>query len=701
MNIRKTVVLFLITLLCFPLLAQKSKKQKDSTRYTSACNNIELGDVVVTATRSLRQISSLPLPAQLINKNEIARTNSVRLIDILNEQTGLVTVADYGGGEGIQLQGMDSQYTLILIDGVPLVGRLAGTLDLSRLSVGNIKQIEVVKGASSSLYGNEALGGVINIITNKPSNGFGGDVYLRGDNFQAFDMGASLNYKKDKLGLSFFADRYQSEGYDLDKSDDLKTVEPYTNHTLSLKGDYTFSPKTKLLLSGRYYNQKQDVSIKNGNNGTFALGEGTMNEWNTQMKLSHKFSNQWNSFLEVYATRYKTKQHYASADNSIKDENNFNQLLVKPELRLIYQPKKNHQFTTGVGLTYEDLHKSYFIEVPSFTSSYAYLQYDAEFWDKLNLITGLRFDHHSEYGSELSPKLALRYKVNKQLNMRASVGYGFKTPDFRQLYNNFTNTAIGYTVLGYKAVGVMLPKMKQAGQIAIQRVPLSQFNGSLSPESSIAYNFGFDYKPNRKLNLNVNFFRNDIKNMIDTYTIATKTNDLPVFAYHNISKVYTQGVEANFKYKITRVLHLSAGYQFLVAKDKDAVKHFKAGAVYASESDWSSKKLGEDDYFGLFNRSRHMANMKLFYRIPKWHLDCNLRAVYRSKYGLSDSNGNSYLDTSDRFIKGYTLWNVAVNKTFYRNYKLSLGINNLLNYTNKRITNIQGRIIYAKLAVKF
>ena len=69
------------------------------------------------------------------------------------------------GGEGVQMQGLDSEYTLVLIDGVPLIGRSAGTLDLSRLSVGNIKQIEIVKGASSSLYGSEALGGVINIIT--------------------------------------------------------------------------------------------------------------------------------------------------------------------------------------------------------------------------------------------------------------------------------------------------------------------------------------------------------------------------------------------------------------------------------------------------------------------------------------------------------------------------------------------------------
>ncbi len=189
----KRIVFLLSLLISFVGFSQEDNERTE-----------DLDEVVITATRTLRQLSSLPLPAQMISKKEIKSINSVRLIDILNEQTGLVTVPDYGGGEGIQLQGMDSQYTLILIDGVPLVGRLAGTLDLSRISVGNIKQIEVVKGASSSLYGNEALGGVINIITEKPKWGLRGDAYLRGDSFSTLDMGGTINYKEDNLGLMFF-----------------------------------------------------------------------------------------------------------------------------------------------------------------------------------------------------------------------------------------------------------------------------------------------------------------------------------------------------------------------------------------------------------------------------------------------------------------------------------------------------------------
>ncbi len=681
-------IIFLLMLVSSTLLTAQEERSE------------QLGEVIITATRTLRQLSSLPLPAQMIGKKEIKSTNSVRLIDILNEQTGLVTVPDYGGGEGVQLQGMDSQYTLILIDGVPLVGRLAGTLDLSRISVGNIKQIEVIKGPSSSLYGNEALGGVINIITDKPKWGFKGDVYFRGDSFSAMDMGGTINYKEDKFGLAVFANHNRSQGYDLDTSDNIKTVDPFSNSTVSTKLAYEFSEDTNLLVSGRYYHQRQDVNIKT-TDGKKAEGSGFVNEWNSQIKLSHTFSEKWKSFLELYATKYMTNENYKTADNSISDENDFNQLLIKPELRVIYEPKNHHQFIGGFGMTHEGIDKSYYINVPKFNSIYSYLQYDVEFFDKLNVITGLRFDNHSEYGSQLSPKIAIRYKASPKLNIRGSVGYGFKTPDFRQLYNNFTNSAIGYTVLGYNAVKTRLIELQNEGQISSIDVPLSNFDGSLQPESSIGYNLGFDFKINSQIKFNANFYRNDIKNLIDTYTIATKTNNQKVFGYQNINQVYTQGLETNIKYKINTNLILSAGYQYLLAKDKGAETEFRNGEIFARSKDNKTFKLSTKEYFGLLNRSRHMASVKMFYKIPKWNLDFNIRGTYRSKYGLYDTNGNGYLDKYDTFIDGYTLWNTAINKTFYKKYQLSVGVNNLFDFTNKEITNIPGRIIYGKIFIQF
>ena len=162
-------------------------------------------------------------------------------------------------------------------------------------------------------------------------------------------------------------------------------------------------------------------------------------------------------------------------------------------------------------------------------------------------------------------------------------------------------------------------------------------------------------------------------------------------------------MEFNTVWKPNSQFKISGGYQLLFAKDKEAESAFKNEEVFARENPSTpSFQLVKDDYFGLYNRSRHMANIKVFYDIPKWDLDTNIRATYRSKYGLLDSNGNGYLDTYDNFVDGYAIVDFAINKTLYKNYQMSFGIDNLLDFTDtQNISNIPGRIIYGKLNIQF
>src|SRR6186997_2732484 len=135
-----------------------------------------LTELVVTATRTERKLSNVAVPVQLISSKAIQQSGSLRVNDILQEQTGLfvtssgATTSAGGGvfGNGVQIQGLAPNHVLILLDGEPVIGRQGGIIDLTRLSVGNIKRIEIVKGPSSSLYGSEAMGGVVNIITDQP-----------------------------------------------------------------------------------------------------------------------------------------------------------------------------------------------------------------------------------------------------------------------------------------------------------------------------------------------------------------------------------------------------------------------------------------------------------------------------------------------------------------------------------------------------
>jgi len=692
MNLNRNLFAIYFTL----FFASLSQAQDSSDQDTIL--PVHLEEVMVTATKSVRQLSSLPLPVQLISKKQIQRINSIRMSDLLNEATGLTTVADFGGGEGIQMQGLDAQHTLILIDGLPLVGRSAGTLDLNRLAVGNIEQVEIVKGASSSLYGSEALAGVINLISKNTEQGIHGAIGYRLATFNTQDIQADLSYGTKKFGISSVVNRLASDGYDLGNDPDIPTVSPYENYTFSTNAYYQFSKKSKLSVAGRFFDQEQAYVSSNE-----LAGETNIEEWNLSGKFTHTFNEQWESYVELYATRYYSTEFLNEATGENFSDANYDQRLFRPEVRLGYSPRKGQSYSAGVGFNHETLARTDFIKQPEFNAPYIYTQYDGKLTDRLNIIAGARFDMHNEYASQVSPKLALRYVLSNLISLKGSVGYGFKAPDFRQLYFDFSNGTVGYTVLGYNAVEEAITRLENNGEIANQLVPVAAFNQDLRPESSVSFNLGTDIRVSNQLKFNLNLFRNNINNLIDTQIIATKTNGQSVFSYTNVNKVFTQGIELNGNWDFSETLRISGGYQLLYAKDKEAVKAFNNGTVYARTSPASpSFQLSASDYFGLYNRSRHMANLKLFYQYTPWKIDGNIRTTYRSSYGQFDGNGNGYLDQYDPMVDGYVITDIAINKSIYKHYRLSLGIDNVFNFKDRQhITSIPGSLFYTKLNIQF
>ena len=150
----------------------------------------------VTANKSERQIKNISVPISIINGKNIIQSGNTRLSDVLREQTGITLTSGFGAG--VQLQGLNPDYTIILIDGEPLIGRTAGVLDLNRIAVGNIKKIEIVKGPSSSLYGSEAMAGVINIITTTPKKSEF-DMSARYGSFNTSDINTKISIGQDPI----------------------------------------------------------------------------------------------------------------------------------------------------------------------------------------------------------------------------------------------------------------------------------------------------------------------------------------------------------------------------------------------------------------------------------------------------------------------------------------------------------------------
>jgi len=691
MNLNKVVTLAFIGVFGAAVFGQENSTENDSILAQ------DLDEVIVTATRTVRQLSSLPLPVTLISKKQIQRTGVTRLNEILNEQTGIVMTPDatIGGGEGVQIQGIASDYVLVLIDGVPVVGRSSGNLDLSRFAIGNIKQIEVVKGPSSSLFGSEALGGVINIITEKPtSENITGQLSHRAATFNNQNSNVSMSQRRDKFGYSFFADRLSTDGYDLATGDDAQTVNPFFNYTFNGRLFFDASEKLKIFASGRYFSQEFDVMPNTSEE----------RDANAHLRIDHNPSEKTNWQYEFYYTSYITDEKILDPiNNDVLMANDFNQQLFRPEVRYNHSFSENNTLTLGGGYNFETLDRSLFAEQVTFDSQYLFAQYDFKPLEKLNIIAGARFDNHSVYNSQLSPKLSARYNFNESFAVKASVGSGFKAPDFRQLYLDFTNAAGGgYSVFGKEVEAAGIQRLLDNDEIANLVVDQNILGQRLNAESSIGYNFGFSYKKG-KLSSDINLFRNDFDNLIDIQILASRTNGQNVFGYINRESVYTQGVEFDLKYRLFENLDFSAGYQLLYAFDKDKEAALEEGTVFGRDPETlETIRLTRSDYFGLENRSRHTVNFKVFYEIPQWDANANLRVVYRSRFGLTDRNGNDLLDNLDNsFVDGYALVNLALGKNFYKNYQVQFGVNNLLDFKGQNPLAAQDAEVLVNPGIQF
>ncbi|NBC56861.1 MAG: TonB-dependent receptor [Bacteroidetes bacterium] len=663
--------------------SQEHKLETDSLAY------YDLKEVVITATRSERKRQDIPMPVKVLSQDVISNTGLRRADEILNEQTGITTITDQSGFKGIQMQGINSEYIMILIDNVPVVGRQSGNLDLSRLALGNIERVEIIKGPSSSLYGSEALGGVINIITQKPkSKDLKLDVDAAFGSFETSDFNLSTQQKLNDFSYSVFINRLSSGGIDLDKNLQGNTIDPFENYTLSSHIKYKFSDNLKTAINYRLFYQNIDIS-------------GESEEWDNNLTsiTNHKWSSKLNADYELYFTQYQANQlEIDPITDDILFNSEFNQRLFRPEIRLTYDIGSKQELISGVGSNFEFLDRNLFENEVSFNSQYVYTQYSFSAFKNLDLIVGGRFDTHSEYDSQFSPKASAIYKLNDKLSIKASVGSGFKAPDFRQLYLDFTNSAVGYTVVGNRVEEAVIERLQNNNQILSLTVNPEDLGQPLEAESSLGINLGFSYQKN-KFNLDFNAFRNDIQNLIDTRIIARKTNGQNVFGYINRDNIYTTGFETDLSYSFNPNFKMSLGYQLLYAFDKEAEERIDNGDVFVRDPETLiTQRLERSEYFGLPNRSRHLANFKVFYKIPEWKAFANLRLNYRSKYALFDTNGNGLIDNfDDSFVDGFSLLNLTLSKSLFDHYKFQIIGENILNNEQTGLLNLPGIRITGKI----
>ena len=707
---RRVHFILLLVALAVHAYSQPVQIQQDSVKF------VEMDPIVVTAARLAETVGSATMPTTVVLRNAMHEQGAIRLSDALIGVPGLAIIDDHGAG--LQVQGFASDYTLILLDGEPVIGRTAGTLDVRRLSVEALDRIEIVQGPSSSLYGSDALAGVVNLISRQPDEGYEGDVSVRVGSFGTTSTTSSMAAGFDRFGARLHINRFASSGYDLTPASYGGTAPAFVDWTVDVRARAALTDRLKLRFGARGTTEnQQDVyaASQEGETGTRFDNEGHRSDWSVHSELDFRVASRLALTTTLYTAKYTTETtHRRQADGAIVYGDAFDQYYRKAELQLDAVWSTQHLTTGGGGMIGESVGGSRYTHDPSISSPssgqvYAFLQH---LWDSprlLKLVASARYDAHSDYAARFTPRLSMLLRPTEKLQFRASVGSGFKAPAFRQLYLAFTNPAAGYTVFGTTQVPRGLERLQQQGQIEHLSFDPETLE-AIRAERSLAVNVGTSADLFYWFRFRVNAFYNDVHDLIETQPIAQKTNGQFVFGYFNLSRIYTRGAEAIVTLEpmpqARSRLEIRLGYQYLQARDRALMAALRSGTVFGRDSNGYEYRIGVRQYGGLFGRSPHSASLGASMRIAPLDLTANFRGRWRSRYGYRDIDGNALANRDDEFVGEYAVFDLTIAKQIEAPYssstEIQLGADNLFDITRRsQVPSLPGRRVFAALHLSF
>jgi len=634
---------------------------------------IVLEDVVVTATRSEISLENSPVPTEVIGKDEIEKLNLNTMDDLLRQKGFFVAPPKSGG---FQLRGLSSEYVLVMIDGVPIAGRQSGALDLSNIYLGNVERVEIVKGSMSSLWGNHAIGGVINIITKKGGgeNSVTNSVQYGTNNDLLAGITAMIS-KKNLKNVSQVSYGF-SDGFDIDPDTYGNNVLPFTQFNVSNRTTFN-DGVNEFSLGVTYLDKKSEGS--------------TITETNTQGQLVpvDEVNESKNAIFDFNYTRrfgkYVSEIKVSNSNFSNANQSSFEyfgqqvvqldeseQNIFQPEMINTYNWNDKNSTTFGFGYRGHTYNTERYGGDRDLNSSFGYVQHYLNL-NKLNVVAGGRYDNYSDFGTNFSPKVSATYDLGK-FKLSSSVGYGFRVPDFRTLYINYGGFSQGFYVLGAYNIQEQIDFYSQQNLIAFLSYATQDIT-QLRPETSISYDFGVSYKINDKSKVGINLFQTNTTDLIESVLAGMFVNQTLLFGYTNISEATFRGIEVSETYQ-TKNFRFDGSYQYLETQ--------------ANKADGTEFFLGE--------RPKHLANLSATYT-TKSNYAFNLNGVYKSEYFFRDIDRSGTQDVNE-FVPQHTLLNGIVTKQF-GDFVFGIGSNNIFNFTNREYLKFQnGRTFFTKLTYK-
>ncbi|HHS49236.1 MAG TPA: TonB-dependent receptor, partial [Desulfurella acetivorans] len=480
-----------------------------------------LGEVIVSATKTEHTLDDVPVAAEVITKEQIEKMNVKTVQDALRKVGGIRVrrnVGSWGDKGKVEIWGTCPKHALILVDGQRIHGGHGKAVDLQQIPVDVIERIEIVKGPASVLYGSDAIGGVINIITkpvpDKPTISVSPSFGNRGTRIFELNGGGKSGGIGALLNYTF----RHSNGVD-------KKTDEFHEHFVD--GKFQFDISESMKLSARPFYSIHEMEYEKRKQERWGINSAV--KWSadkdTTVTLRGSFFN------------YK---HWTSNKKSDWDNDNY-------ELELLFSRLffENHLFTAGYHFWKQDIDdrgKSYKADQ---TTHGLFLQDEIDL-SPLMVTLGGRLDKHDEWGSRFNPKLSVLYKITEDLKIRGSAGKAFKAPTLVELY---------------------------AGEWRMGRY-IVRANPDLKPEKSVGTSLGVEYRFLEDYVFNLTFFRNDIKDVICRYT-TPGPRGLRYLSWQNYAKARTQGLELNLSGEVSKNLNFILNYNLIDAKNRTRGKKLR------------------------------------------------------------------------------------------------------------------------------
>ena len=499
----------------------------------------EMEEVIVSTTRTNSRIEEIPIRVEVLGGEELNEKGSMKPANIamlLSEATGIQSqqTSAVNGNVSIRLQGLDGKYTQILKDGFPLYGGFAQGLSIMQIPPLDLKQVEVIKGSSSSLYGSDAIAGIINLISKQPQEKRELTFLINQTSLLGTDMNGYFSQRWKKFGFSFLTANNFQKATDVNK-DGFSDLPKTQTFNLAPTFYYYFNRTATLRfgLNGTFDNRKGgDMKVLENKTDTLHkfFEENLSNRISTQLKFDKQFEN--NKSLTIK----NSISYFDRAINQNTTAFKGNQISSYSEASFNFKIAK-HQFVTGLNFISEnfseDSTKSHQQRNYNYNTTGLFLQDDWKPTEKFALQAGLRTDYQNQYGYFILPRLALMYKSGNNFYVRAGSGLGYKVPS------------------------IFSTASEQEGINNIQ--PLSK---NIKAEKSIGGNLDFNYKTiirdEVSLTFNQSFFATQINNplALDTFNFVNK--DKPIF---------TTGFESSVRVR-WKELKIFVGYTFVDARRK-------------------------------------------------------------------------------------------------------------------------------------